>query len=402
MERTQKNAVVVAVVGTLLIAAAGFLTARDYLQNSSGPCPPAAPVASVPAVPTILDVRSGKARDHAVIRLRQTVCVTVAGVRASPVLSVLRADAEAAGRELVSTAQQLKAARSKGDAARVTELTAELKARNNRLTEAQNAVSAATQDIELVLYLNGRETPARVKAAGLPEPQSLQFELEPADDAGTAEAGSWRRLLGGIPSGGTRDVVAGVGVPGASRPIAVWSPPKPVELQVFSPLIALVAGAGFVLLLVAIFIHGRTSTLLRDGDVNSAYSLGRVQMAFWMIATVFGFVFIWVLTGQVRNVITSASFTLLGVTGATALASRVIDGNARAVRSKGFLTDILSDGKQYPQLHRIQVAIWTVVLGAIFIWNILDALILTNFDSNLLILVGIANGVYAGFKTQEK
>ena len=46
--------------------------------------------------------------------------------------------------------------------------------------------------------------------------------------------------------------------------------------------------------------------------------------------------------------------------------------------------------------------VWTIVLGTIFIWNILNALVLTNFDSNLLVLVGIANGVYAGFKTQEK
>jgi len=45
---------------------------------------------------------------------------------------------------------------------------------------------------------------------------------------------------------------------------------------------------------------------------------------------------------------------------------------------------------------------WTLVFGGIYVWNVLDQLVLTDFDSNMLVLLGIANGVYAGFKTQEK
>jgi hypothetical protein len=43
-----------------------------------------------------------------------------------------------------------------------------------------------------------------------------------------------------------------------------------------------------------------------------------------------------------------------------------------------------------------------LVLGTIYVWNVLDSLVLTEFDSNLLILVGIASGIYAGFKFKEE
>ena len=178
---------------------------------------------------------------------------------------------------------------------------------------------------------------------------------------------------------------------------------RSAELRVFEPTIAWLAGVGFLFLLGSIIVAGRETTLLRDGrSLTSRYSLARVQMAFWTILTVFGFVFIWVLTGQYVNVITTATFTLLGISGATALAAVAIEGDAGKAASQSFFGDILSDGAGELQLHRIQVGLWTLVFGAIFAWNILNSLILTEFDANMLLLLGIANGVYAGFKTQEK
>src|SRR4051794_27513003 len=118
MDRIQKVAVVIAAIGVLLIAVAGFLTARDYFRNGSPvSCPPAAPAAAVPSGPAILDVRSGPGGGPAVIRLRATVCMTVEGIGANPALSIMRAEVDAAGQDLKQTAQLLQGARSKGDAA---------------------------------------------------------------------------------------------------------------------------------------------------------------------------------------------------------------------------------------------------------------------------------------------
>jgi len=54
------------------------------------------------------------------------------------------------------------------------------------------------------------------------------------------------------------------------------------------------------------------------------------------------------------------------------------------------------------QLQRIQIIAWTVILALIFFWNVLSKLTLTSFDANLLVLTGIANGVYVSLKPQEK
>jgi hypothetical protein len=244
----------------------------------------------------------------------------------------------------------------------------------------------------------------------VPEAQAKTFTLPRNEDANSEDAKSMRTLLGGVLGGGTRNVTVGVGLPSGKLPFATWESVNPAtgakfarvaKLLVYYPAAAWLAGFGFILLLVGLFVWSDTTGVLRDGGSTTSYSLGRVQMAFWMVATVFGFVFIWSLTGQYRNVITQASFTLLGITGATALASRAADAGAQPTKARGFLTDVLSDGNGEPKLHRIQIAIWTLVLGSIYVWTILDALQLANFDPNLLILIGIASGVYAGLKTQE-
>jgi hypothetical protein len=272
------------------------------------------------------------------------------------------------------------------------------------LVQARSALRAATQDVELALYLDAKETPAHAMVAGIPEPQAVRFTLESNSDAKSDDAVRVRKILHGLTAGSMRPVVIGVGVPNGTKPLAEWKPADPqfpAQLRVFSPLAAWMAGIGFLLLLAAIFFVAQTTTLLRDAGAGSSYSLGRTQMAFWLIATVFGFVFIWVLTGQYRGVITTATFTLLGISGATALTVRAIDSSPSAKGTRGFFADILSDD-QGPQLQRVQVAIWTLVLGTIYVWNVLDSLVLTEFDSNLLILVGIASGIYAGFKFKEE
>jgi hypothetical protein len=402
--------------GLALIAGAGILTALDHVHGTQPKicAVPADLRGKVAPAPQILAVEAGTDAKAPVIELGRLACITVAGVRSSVELAPLRMALQAAQSSVADSNSQLQAARANllsasGDARnaaqqKVSYIKAGLSERIAALTEAQAALTSATPSVPLALYLNGEPTPAHATAAGVAEPQAVAFLLDSPNDANSADATSVRHILRGLTSGGSRDIVIGVGPPSGTQPLAEWVPPDPrmpAQLRVYSPPVAWMAGIGFILLLVGIFLAGRTTSLLRDGDATSAYSLARSQMAFWMIATVFGFVFIWVLTHEYQNVITAATFTLLGISGTTAIAAKAIDANSAPQPSKGFLTDILSDGQGGPQVHRIQVVIWTLVLGTIYVSNIFDSLVLTAFDSNLLILVGIANGVYAGFKTQE-
>ena len=415
-DRSFRVAFGLAFIAVAMIGIAGWMSASERLQRGAHlAC--AVEGAASPSDPRIgiLAVNAGPKGERPLLELGQSVCVTVANVR--PVAAdTLDSMVAAAEQELRSTGALLTQARRElaatpaGDPRRsadqkVKDLQQLLDSQASQLAEARQARAAAAEDVELALFVDGRETPARSAAEATPNAQALRFELEPANDAQSTEALSWRRLLGGLPDGGKREVTVGVGSPGSARALATWVPASgqlPPQLRVFSPMAAWLAGLGFLLLLAALFVGGRNSTLLRDGEApDSAYSLGRVQMAFWLVASAFGYVFIWVLSGQYINVVTAATFTLLGITGATGLAAKAIDGNAAPSATRGFLMDILSDGRGGVKLHRIQVAIWTLILGAIFVWNILDQLILTDFDANLLILLGIANGVYAGFKMQE-
>ena len=44
------------------------------------------------------------------------------------------------------------------------------------------------------------------------------------------------------------------------------------------------------------------------------------------------------------------------------------------------------------------MVIWTCVLAVIFIWNVIGNFVFADFDTNLLLLMGIASSTYLGFK----
>jgi len=69
--------------------------------------------------------------------------------------------------------------------------------------------------------------------------------------------------------------------------------------------------------------------------------------------------------------------------------------------SKWFLQDILSDADGI-SFHRLQIAVWTVVLGIIFWDLVIHILSMPNFSAELLALMGISGGTYIGFKFPEK
>lgn len=224
---------------------------------------------------------------------------------------------------------------------------------------------------------------------------------------------------------------------------------------------------GMAIVLVVLLVLGAKSNLLRDNPNpgNSAgiklpVSLGRVQMAWWFYLVVSGYLYIWLITGNSYTP-TGSVLALIGISGATGLASAVVDrsksedaaskrsqlaiqqtalqsriddigaanpaagselakelgakkdnlANVNAElagtpaptvsSSKGWLRDLFCDGDGV-SFHRFQMIIWTIVLGVVFVQAVHRQLAMPDFDPALLGLMGLSSGTYLGFKFPEK
>lgn len=70
--------------------------------------------------------------------------------------------------------------------------------------------------------------------------------------------------------------------------------------------------------------------------------------------------------------------------------------------SQGFWKDILSDPDGNAALHRIQIVIWTLILGIIYVYSVWETLAMPEFSPTLLALQGLSAGAYLGFKIPDK
>ncbi len=205
--------------------------------------------------------------------------------------------------------------------------------------------------------------------------------------------------------------------------------------------------------------------IISNSSLNP-YSLGRCQMAFWFTLTVVSFFFIWLITDAYNIISTTVlaligisagtslsaavidnnkSTDLLNQTIALqdeaakltisipALQSSIANPPVGAVTadlqnqlttqqartaqiptliannkallmprpSKGFLNDVLADANGI-SFHRLQMFVWTFVLGLIFIYSVWKSLSMPDFDATLLALQGLTAGTYLGFKFPEK
>lgn len=165
---------------------------------------------------------------------------------------------------------------------------------------------------------------------------------------------------------------------------------------------------GLLLFAAAFFFLIRSDAALRDRK-GGPYSLGRSQMAFWGLLVVLAFVGVWLLTDTMER-IPPQVLILLGISGATGLGSIMIGSTPKAgtepslapepSRKPSFWRDICS-GTEGLSIHRLQVVVWTLVLGAVFIRAVAQAISMPEFSQTLLVLMGISNGTYLGFKIPE-
>jgi hypothetical protein len=146
------------------------------------------------------------------------------------------------------------------------------------------------------------------------------------------------------------------------------------------------------------------TNLIRVTHSNSKYSLGLAQLLFWIVLIAFSFTYIYLLTDGLHP-ITGSVLTLLSISLTTSGGSRVVDKVIDPERmykseSHGFITDVLSDSEGY-SVHRVQMAIWTVILGLVFCYEVIMNLAMPQFDTNLLLLMGISSSGYIGLKAVE-
>ncbi|HEX4630735.1 MAG TPA: hypothetical protein VH188_07190 [Chthoniobacterales bacterium] len=67
-------------------------------------------------------------------------------------------------------------------------------------------------------------------------------------------------------------------------------------------------------------------------------------------------------------------------------------------RLRTVFEDLLTEQAATYDFHRFQMLAWTLVLGAVFVAKVFTERAMPQFDSNLLLLMGISSGAYIGFK----
>jgi hypothetical protein len=203
--------------------------------------------------------------------------------------------------------------------------------------------------------------------------------------------------------------------------------------------------AGLAVFIAAFVLMVRSPGALRDSH-GGRYSLGRSQMAFWGLLVLVSFCAVWALTHTVEY-LPVQTLMLMGISGATGIAAvmigsgkdtpaqrlakldverdpllasqaagplapadalrlaeldrqrqRLLDFTTRPPR---FWRDICDDGEGV-SFHRIQVVLWTLALGVVFVWTVAKQLSMPEFPETLLLLMGISSGTYLGFKFPEK
>lgn len=209
----------------------------------------------------------------------------------------------------------------------------------------------------------------------------------------------------------------------------------------------------------------REPVMLQENYLRKPYSLALTQLAFWSFLVIASYFAIFIVTSEFPP-ITGSVLVLIGISSGTALGSVLINygkysdaeskdnliwaeknviktrieeieeelnskpkpANSNELKnememkkiryyelsktqplmptdlsrkSKGFWKDLLSDSNGI-SLYRFQIAIWTFVIGIIFIIDVYNTLSMPQFDNTLLALMGISSGTYLGFKIPEK
>ena len=309
---------------------------------------------------------------------------------------------------------------------------------------------------DLVLYVKGQElTGIKAVAVEGPKQNWLGFDLLRTPESDPV----WRRILGS-PTSQYRQVSVSVGFHDKEQFATTSGKSQPViYLRLYYGWWLLISLVGLVVMLALFYKLATRGNLIHDSDPPQPpagkmkpYSLALTQAAWWFFFVIGSFVFIYMVTGD-YNTISNQALILMGIGTGTALGAFMINatksntadadlntlvpqrqklaaeigqtndpvalaekrsqlevldkkiedarsGLAKPV-SEGFFSDILTDVDGIT-LHRFQMVIWTVVLGAIFAVGVYQTLAMPEFSPTLLALMGISSLTYLGFKIPER
>jgi hypothetical protein len=283
--------------------------------------------------------------------------------------------------------------------------------------------------------------PLEVPVQDGPEGLILSFRLS-RDSHDDVVRRSWDALLSKQNQGYTMALPVALALPGEPA-VAARSGTLKLKIGDTARIMGMLLGG------VALFLGGfglliRRSDALRDSP-GGHFSLGKSQMAFWGWLIVLCFLGVFAVTGSMEK-IPDQVLVLLGISGATGLGALLIGAGKAPVEAKKavleakageralsaeelgqldkltqqiqrdraraadppprptlrqFFTEICDDGSGI-SVHRLQVVVWTVLLGGVFVWNVAQLMSMPQFPDTLLVLLGISNGTYLGFKIPEQ
>lgn len=162
---------------------------------------------------------------------------------------------------------------------------------------------------------------------------------------------------------------------------------------------------GFVLFIAASLYLAIKTDLLRECDVEGAYSLSLTQLMFWTVLIIGAFIYTLVLT-DIASTLNTSVLLLLGISLSTTGFASLIDNNKKnrnEVECKthiNFFKDILTDGNCY-SVQRAQIVAWNLVLGVYFILYTINNKDMPEFSETLLFLAGISSASYLTGKIPE-
>jgi hypothetical protein len=243
------------------------------------------------------------------------------------------------------------------------------------------------------------------------DPHAVSFLLGGTNGAVPAEnAGAWHRLTGfpwqGNGSALVRELSASV-ADADGKPVAG---PGATLLFMWSRAWRIAAAAGIAIATVALFLYlGAKTALLRDVGAeatvpfpNRTFSLARTQMAWWTAIIVVSYVFEWLALGGVPP-LSAQPLILMGIYSVLGVTARGVDLSRRTQfpsTTPHFFKDLTSD-EGGVAVHRVQMLIFTIVVGLMFLNQVFTTCTMPRFDINTLLLLGISGATYIGFKTTE-
>ncbi|MBN3753689.1 hypothetical protein G3N95_12125 [Paraburkholderia sp. Tr-20389] len=251
-------------------------------------------------------------------------------------------------------------------------------------------------------------------AAGTPDQEigHIQFLLRKDSDPPAPEtAVAWRTLIGSPWAGpGTARVrQIDVGVSDESdKDIAVSGASAQF---VWSPLWKLWAGVFAFVVVVALFVYlGAKTSLLRDvGSSTSVdfnkrtFSLARTQMAWWTVIIVGSYIFEWIASGTMPP-LSAQALALMGIYSVLTVGSRGVDlareTSFPSEKMPRFFRDLVSD-ESGVAIHRVQMLVFTVVVGVMFIYQVVATASMPALEPYTLIMIGISGATYIGLKSTE-